>query len=149
LVEFNKSMDFANQSGFTGIRNLIQGGQARAEFEKGNDAAIYRLRASVESAQSINDTYSATVLAMQLVDALVSRNRLDEASPFLEYAMAYYREKGLRPYLARALELSAELDDKAGRPNEAERARQEAERLLAALPPRHREPQDASAGTSH
>jgi hypothetical protein len=113
--------------------NLIQGGQARAEFEKGNDAAIDRLRQSVESAQSINDTYSATVLAMQLVDALVRRNRLDEATPFLEYAMTYYREKGLRPYLARALELAARLDDKAGRPDEAEKARKEAESLVAPL----------------
>jgi hypothetical protein len=49
-------------------------------------------------------------------------------------AMQYYRQTGMRPYTARALEVAAVLHERAGRPDEAERAREEAASMRVPIP---------------
>ncbi|HTP52152.1 MAG TPA: hypothetical protein VMK42_15765, partial [Anaeromyxobacteraceae bacterium] len=69
-----------------------------------------------------------------LAGALLSLSRADEAIALLRDAGDFYRRSGMTTYLARALELSAQASEKAGRPEDALRAREEAASLRAGGP---------------
>ncbi len=114
---------------------MIHGNLAMTQFEKGAASAVDPLRASYENARTLNDDYSAASLGQQLAVALLRLDRMDEAAQVLAFVINVYREKGMRPALANALELSARLSDQAGRPEEAKRARDEAAELRAAAFP--------------
>ena len=129
--QLNRSLKLADIAGFEGYVNMIHGNLAMTEFEKGSASAVERLRASYENARTLNDDYSAASLGRQLAVALMRLNRTDEAAQILEFIVGIYRDKGMRPSLANALELSAKLSDQIGNPEEAKRARAEAAELRA------------------
>ena len=128
-TELHRSLELADIAGFEGYVNMIRGNLAMAEFEKGTPAAVDRLRAAYENARALNDDYAAASLGGQLAVALLHLKRPDEAEQIIAFIVRIYREKGMRPALANALELSAKLSDQTGRPEDARLARTEAEEL--------------------
>ena len=134
-AELSRSLKLADIAGFEGYMNMIRGNLAMAQFEQGATTAVDRLRASYDNARALNDDYSAASLGQQLAVALLRLNRTDEAAQIIAFIVNAYREKGMRPSLANALELSARLSDQTGKPEEARRARDEAAELRAAAFP--------------
>ena len=129
LHEFRRSLniaELATTSALVGISTLVRGAMAAAEFEQGSEEAVERLRKAAEEAVGNHDEYGAATLSEELARALVKLGRHEEATAPLEQATRYYRQTGMRPYTARALELVATLHEQAGRPQEASSAREEA-----------------------
>mgnify|MGYP000371386735 CR=1 FL=1 len=95
--------------------------------------ALDRLQAARIGASEAGDDYSASMLTLPFARNLLTVGRLDEASAALVPATAFFRDKAMSPYLAHALELSAEIAEAAGREDEATAARTEAMGLRAVL----------------
>jgi tetratricopeptide (TPR) repeat protein len=132
LSQYAKSLEIADRvtsPGFSGYINQIKASAARAEFERGSPSAIESLRAALNNARNSHDEFGAATIAKHLASALIKLGRNDEAAPLLDSAIEYYRGRGMRPYLAGALELAATLYEHSGRPQEAEKSRGEAARL--------------------
>ncbi|HVY51858.1 MAG TPA: adenylate/guanylate cyclase domain-containing protein [Devosia sp.] len=137
LTDLGRSLSLAKQAGFDGYMNMIHGMIAAAEFEKGQPAALERMRAALKNARELHDEYASALLTLPLGRNLLKLGRLQEALETLQPAIAYFRENGMCPYLVHALDLSADIEDAAGMAGEAAEARAEAERLRASigLPP--------------
>lgn len=140
ISEFDRSLDIAQQiyEGHAGVfGTLIRANRAVAEFEQGNVDAIDKLKTSLQEARSGNDEFAAATIAQELAEALIKRGRCDEAGPVLEGAIAYYRERGIRPYLAGALDLAAQVHEANGRADAAGQARVEAATLRSQVAEGH------------
>lgn len=144
-TELGRSLKLADISGFEGYVNMIRGNLAMTQFEKGATAAVDRLRTTYENARAFNDDYSTASLGQQLSVALLKLGRTDEVGQILPLIIDLYRDKGMRPALANALDLQAQLDDRIGKSEEAQRAREEAAalRLPNSPPPGSEAPQFA------
>jgi class 3 adenylate cyclase/tetratricopeptide (TPR) repeat protein len=132
LSQYATSLKIAHQvdsPGFAGYMNQIRANAARAEFEKGSPSAIEALRTALANARAGNDVFGEANIATQLASALVKLGRGDEAAPLLDSAIEFFRARGMRPYLAGALELAGALQAQAGRSQEAEASRREAAQL--------------------
>jgi predicted ATPase/class 3 adenylate cyclase len=135
--EFSQSLALSQISGFEGFTNFIHGGLAMAQFEQGSTAAVERLRAALENARSLGDEYAAAVMSQQLARALIKLGLFDEAQANLDTALHYYRSASMRPYIANALEIAAEISDKSGKPDRAKGQRAEAAELRMPMSPMH------------
>ena len=131
--QFEKSLKYADISGFEAFLNVIRGGVALTEIELGTETAIEQLRLAVSNAHGINDEYAAATLSEKLAGALIRRGRREEAGPYLAAALEYYRSTKMRPYLASALGLACQLYEQSGSPDEAASARAEAASINAGL----------------
>jgi tetratricopeptide (TPR) repeat protein len=131
--QFEKSLKYADISGFEGFLNVIRGGVALTEIELGTESAVEQLRLAVNNAHGINDEYAAATLSEKLAGALIKLGRREEAAPFLKSALEYYRNAKMRPYLASALSLACQLYEESGSAEEAARARAEAATISAGL----------------
>jgi tetratricopeptide (TPR) repeat protein len=132
LSQYAKSLKIAGQvgsPGFAGYVNQIRANAARAEFEKGSTSAIELLRTALGNARKGNDEFGAANIATQLASALIKLGRHDEALPLLDAATAFFRTRGMRPFLAGVLELAGTLQERTGKPQEAEQSRREAAQL--------------------
>jgi class 3 adenylate cyclase/tetratricopeptide (TPR) repeat protein len=135
--QFEKSLQYADISGFEGFLNIIRGGVALTEIELGTESAVEQLRLAVNNAHGINDEYAAATLSEKLAGALIRLGRREEAGPYLASALEYYRTAKMRPYLASALGLACQLYEQNGSPEEAARARTEAATINAGLSVSH------------
>ena len=135
--QFEKSLKYAGISGFEGFLNIIRGGVALSEIDRGPEAAVEQLRTAIANAQNINDEYAAAILAEKLAAALLKLGRREEAGQFLDDALHYYRGAGMRPYLASALGLACELHEANGSIEAAAKARAEAAAITANLANQH------------
>ncbi len=133
LSQYAKSLELAGRvisPGFSGYINHIKASAALAEFEStGSLSAIESLRFALNNARNGHDEFGAATLAQDLAGALIKLGRNDEAGPLLDPAIDYYRQRGMRPFLAGALELAGTLHQQSGRPEEAEKSRREAAQL--------------------
>jgi ATP/maltotriose-dependent transcriptional regulator MalT len=75
----------------------------------------------------------AAVITETLARVRLDGGDPDAAAEQLGPAVAYYRRTGMRPYLARALELAARVHEAAGRAEAAAEARAEAATVRAAM----------------
>jgi class 3 adenylate cyclase/tetratricopeptide (TPR) repeat protein len=130
LTEFARSLQLSDLSGYEGFLNVIRGGVAVAEFGKGQTVAVDQLVRARDNANSLNDEYATAVLSQQLADLYVRLGRHDEAEEALGIAMSYYRGAGMKPYVARGLEIEARALDGLGKIEEAAQARMEAKALM-------------------
>ncbi len=138
LLEFGKSLkiaDMANSAGLAGYVNMIRGGVAVAEFQQGAAASVDKLRTAINNARSSHDEYSEATMSQELANALRQLGRPDEARTLLGPAIGYYRARGMRPYLAKALDLDSEILAALGKPDEAEKRRHEALAVRLPAPP--------------
>jgi tetratricopeptide (TPR) repeat protein len=132
LSQFGKSLELADKvksPGFAGYVNQIKASAATAEFERGSPGAIESLRIALNNARNGHDEFGAASVATHLASALIKLGKNDEAGPLLDSALDYYRPRGMRPYLAGALELAAAMYEQSGKPKDAEKSRKEAARL--------------------
>jgi tetratricopeptide (TPR) repeat protein len=129
LGEFGRSLQLADFSGWEGFVNMIHGGIANAEYLQGSAEALAALEAVREKARSYQDDFTAMSAALQLADAYLQFNRVDDAIPLVEEAIKHYRGLGMRPYLARSLALMAAIQSKLGDPQAAKQAADEAATL--------------------
>jgi class 3 adenylate cyclase/tetratricopeptide (TPR) repeat protein len=138
LSELGRSLkiaELATSTGMAGLATIARGEVAVAQFEQGTAEAVDRLRAAMNEAQAGQNEYGAFALGQRLAAALLKLGRHEEALALLEKAIAYYRERSMRPYLANALELLVQVHQKAGRPEAAAQAREEAATLRRTLEP--------------
>ncbi|MBI4921663.1 MAG: AAA family ATPase [Devosia nanyangense] len=133
LADLGRSLTLAQDAGFEGYMNVIHGSIAAAEFENGRPAAVERLKTAAENARTLGDDYAASVLTLPLGRSLLRLGRHDEARSALALAIGYFREKGMSPYLAHALDLSADLSEAEGKAEEAASQRSEAESLRLSI----------------
>jgi tetratricopeptide (TPR) repeat protein len=129
LSEYTRSLELAGKvasPAFSGYINQIKANAARAEFEHGSQAAVESLRAALNNARNGHDEFGAASVATHLAGALVKLGRTDEARPLLDSAIDFYRTRGMRPFLAGALELAASLQERSGKAEEAAQSRREA-----------------------
>jgi tetratricopeptide (TPR) repeat protein len=136
-LDFDRSLKFADAVGFDTFMTIIRGGSAKAEFERGSAAAVDDLRAAVETARASNEAYAAAQMSEELAESLFQLRRHDEALTQLETSIAYYREAGMTPSLARALKLRAQLMGATDHGAEAAEALAEAVRIEATIAERN------------
>ena len=107
VAELNRSLKLADVAGFEGYVNMIHGNLAMAEFEKGSGC---RRRAAARLATRMPAPSTTTTprasLGQQLAVALMRLQpaRRSSAGP-RRSSSSIYRDKGMRPSLANALEL--------------------------------------------
>lgn len=135
LREFARSLEMARQLSWGTYINQIEGAVGLAEFEKGAEAGIEALRGAAANAARLNDEFGAATLSQELAGALLRVDHLDEASAALADAMAYYRPRQMRPYLARALNIEAGIAERRGNVEAAAAARAEAARFWSTATP--------------
>ena len=134
MGEFRRSLEYGDTIGGEGwdtINNRIGSHAARTRFEQGGESAVRDLEQALQNARRDLDEFGAATISELLAGALVRLSRADEATAHLRAAEDYYRRGGLTTYLARTLELSAQASEKAGRRDDAVRAREEAAALRA------------------
>ena len=132
LGEFRRSLEFGDSIGGDGwetMNNRIGSHAARARFDQGGEGAVQDLEQALANARRDLDEFGAATISELLAGALIRLSRAEEAATHLRTAEAYYRRGGMTTYLARTLELAAQASEKAGRSQEARRAREEAAAL--------------------
>ena len=72
-------------------------------------------------------------MSEKLATALLRLGRRDEAGEAIAAALNYYRNAGMRPFLANALGLAGRVYDASGKPDRAAAARSEAAAITASL----------------
>jgi tetratricopeptide (TPR) repeat protein len=138
--DFIKSMKYANLTGFESFLNVVRGGVAMTDFERGRSRDLEGLRIAVNNASAINDGYAAATMSENLASALLKLGRRDEAETALKGSLDYYRGAGMRPFLAKALRLSSDLHEARGDMVAAARDREEANAITADLAARNHSP---------
>jgi tetratricopeptide (TPR) repeat protein len=136
LSQYRRSLEIATALGppeSAPYLNQIKGSAALAEFERGSPPAIESLRNALNNSRSAHDDFGTAIMSQQLAGALIQLGRYEEAEPLLEEAIAYYRPRAMRPYLAGVLELAGRLHEARGKLEEATRLRREAAELKSSL----------------
>jgi class 3 adenylate cyclase/tetratricopeptide (TPR) repeat protein len=132
LAVFEKSLGFAHlakSSAMEHFQNMIHAGIAIAELGKGSTSALDRLQLALNNARSGQDNYTAADLSLQLAVALMNLGRFEEAERSVAESVAFYRQTGLLPFLANALEVEVQLHERLGRPEAASKGRAEVEAI--------------------
>jgi hypothetical protein len=134
LDQLQESLGFADRSlemgpGIEGLINRIHGGVATAKVELSDPQGLAALEASLQNARSDHDEYGDAVISEQLARANLRLGWAEKADTYLQSPLAYYRRTSMKPYLSRALTLSADVQERLGRGTAAESARAEAAKL--------------------
>jgi tetratricopeptide (TPR) repeat protein len=119
--------------------NRVHAGLAVAQLLGGHFEAINDIESALANAEAVGDDYTGAFLAQALGEGYTRLGDFERAQQHLDTALDYYRRNGMKPYLARVLESSANLHEAQGNGAEAERERAEAEKLAEelSLPPVH------------
>jgi len=115
------------------IANGVRAGLAIARFSDGDTAALDDMESTLANAQAVGDEYTSAFIGQALVEGYTQWGDFERAKTYLDNALDYYRRNDMRPYLARALQLSGNWYDLQGRSAEAEQARTEAHQLTEDL----------------
>src|SRR5215208_2282640 len=115
------------------IANGVRAGLAIARFSDGDTAALDDMESTLANAQAVGDEYTSAFIGQALVEGYTQWGDFKRAKTYLDNALDYYRRNDMRPYLARALQLSGNWYDLQGRSAEAEQARTEAHQLTEDL----------------
>jgi class 3 adenylate cyclase/tetratricopeptide (TPR) repeat protein len=131
LQQFDKSLQLAGYEGWESFVNRIHGGVASAEFEQGQVEAVARLEGLLRNARAEQDEYTVALFSEWLGEAHLRLDEPERADGYLEEALAYYRQRGMQPFVARVLDTIAALRERQGRSDEARDARRAAGALRA------------------
>ncbi len=135
LAYFARSKHLADSSGWRAYVSRIRGGAALAELGQGVGEALDELETALANARADHDDYAVGVLSQRLALAYLERGQPDRGEPHLNDALAYYREAGMKPYEASALDLAARLYGAQGRTDKAAEAQASAEIVRSAIQP--------------
>jgi class 3 adenylate cyclase/tetratricopeptide (TPR) repeat protein len=119
------------------LANEVRAGLAVARFLGGDTGAINDMESALANADAVGDDYTVAFIAQALGEAYTQLGDFERAKQYLDTALGYYRRNNMKPYLARALQSSANLHEAQGHVAEAERDLAEAGRLIEelSLPP--------------
>jgi class 3 adenylate cyclase/tetratricopeptide (TPR) repeat protein len=131
IKALGQALDVGGEADMGALLNQIRAWKAIAHYHDGDPAALGRIEAALDNALRLGDSFGAAFMRKALADAHLGRGELDRAEAYLSEALAYYREHGMRPYVARTLDALAPLRERQGRPAEAAEARAEAAALRA------------------
>jgi len=130
---FKRGIERSEISGAIIPRLMSRAGLAMSRFCSGDKSATQNLEASIGEMQTYQNYLGAANTAHMLGTCLIQTGQIERAEHYLNSALAYYRQLGLRPYLAKALFSLADLYREEARYPEAKGAREEAEALIKAL----------------
>jgi class 3 adenylate cyclase/tetratricopeptide (TPR) repeat protein len=139
-ANFATSLEYGDSLGWHAWMSRIRGGLASAELQLGEPDAVERLQALFAQVRRDPDELAATVAAEQLARAQLHVGRAELAEEPIRVALEIYQRIGMRPFVARMLELLAEVRDALSRPEEAAQLRAEAAALRATFRNRPAEP---------
>lgn len=134
LDEFDRALQLGTGTAWEPYLYGVHASRAACRFLVGEVTAVSDLSAQIERAESMRDPFGRWTAAHLLGDALIDLGRFEEALPHLEGALAWFKERGLRPYVARVLHDLARVQVALGREDEAGRAEAEAQGVEAQLP---------------
>ena len=112
----------------------VEASKAACRFQVGEVSAVSDLHTQIERAESMRDAYGRWTAAQLLADALYGLKRYEEALLHLEGALAWFRGRGMRPYVVRALRDLARVKRALGRDAEAAEHEAEADSVEVQLP---------------
>src|SRR5918992_5238389 len=115
------------------VVNRVQAGLAIARFFGGRVEAVSDMEKSLSNAASLGDDYTVALIAHALGEGYTQLGDFERAKQNLDSALDYYHRNGMRPYVARVLNSSANLHRAQGQDAEAERDLAEAGRLAEEL----------------
>jgi tetratricopeptide (TPR) repeat protein len=119
IDDFATALQLGGDTDMALLLNQIQAWKAIAHFHEGDPDALSRIRTTLENARRLGDDFGAAFIGRSLADLLIRAGDLESARPLLDDALAYYRQRGLRPYVARTLESLAEMHEREGRADDA------------------------------
>lgn len=126
LSQFTRSLKLADKVGMDFYVNMIRAGVGEAEFEKeSTTGSVNKMRDAIESARAADDEFVVAALSLPYARALLRLDRAQEAREAVAAAAAYFRRKELKPYLANALGVAADVDEALGDADAAAEARVE------------------------
>lgn len=134
LEDFDRALKVAVGTAWEPHLYGVEASRAACRFQAGDVGAVSDLESQVERAESMRDAFGRWTAAHMLAEALAELGRHEEALPHLEGALAWYRDRGMRPYAARALRDLARVKRALGRDAEAARAEDEAASVEAEIP---------------
>lgn len=130
LAQFTRSLKLADAVGMDSYINMIRAGVGEAEFEKGGTTgSVEKIRGAIDNARDTDDDFVVAALSMPYARALLRLNRARDAREPIAEAVAYFRRMGLKPYLANALSVVADVAEVLGEADAAAEAREEAASL--------------------
>src|SRR5579884_1887891 len=115
------------------LRFVLHGGVSMLRTLADQEGAVETMQAARDSARALGDVFLSGMYTEVLAEARIRRGELEQADHDLAELLEYYRGAGMRPYIARALDLLAELRDHEERSDEAEAARAEASEIRATM----------------
>ncbi|HZW27397.1 MAG TPA: tetratricopeptide repeat protein, partial [Trueperaceae bacterium] len=134
LADFDRSLVVAAGTAWEPFLYSVEASKAACRFQVGEVSAVSDLHRQVERAESMRDAYGRWTAALHLADALFDLQRYEEVLPHLEGALAWFRDRGMKPYVLRTLRALARVKRALGRDAEAGSAEAEADELQAQLP---------------
>lgn len=136
LSDFRTSREYGGRGDAQGMEtymNLASAGEAMAFLAEGQEEAIAHLERALANARSLGDAYGSATLAQELGGYLLRQGEPERAHEQFAAALAYYREAGMKPYVARIAAPAAEALEALGREEEGAALREEGARLSAEL----------------
>lgn len=108
--------------------------RASCSFQLGDRAAMGEIEAQARRADAMQDRYGRSEAHVYLAKALLADGRPEESLPYLRAALAWYRERGMLPYVLKTLRLVAQAAEAVGDAQAAREAEQEASLIANRLP---------------
>ncbi|MGB8647367.1 MAG: hypothetical protein WCF84_19185 [Anaerolineae bacterium] len=127
---FEQSMRLAESADSDHLRVQALAGLAVAQFYGGEPRAVQEMETILVQAQSIDSQYASAFLSLMLGEVYAEQGAWEKSAQYLESALTYYRQTGLRPYLRRPLQSIAQVYEQQGRAADAQAVRDEAQSLI-------------------
>jgi class 3 adenylate cyclase/tetratricopeptide (TPR) repeat protein len=126
--------------GMQSERIRIQASLAFARFSAGDEHALAEMETALANARALADNYASAFVSQMLGEAHALTGDFQQAEERYGAALAFYRDKGMTPSMARVLTAMADLYHWQSRSEEAKQARREAKTLWSRLRSRRGEP---------
>jgi class 3 adenylate cyclase/tetratricopeptide (TPR) repeat protein len=133
LSDFEQAILLGTGTRMEPYLHVVRGAHAAVRLREGEHDALAELEAALDDAERTGDDHGVTVLHQALGEMHLHLGQPQRGQRHLETALAAFRERGMRPYVARVLAVLADAHDAQGRSDEAAEARSEAERIVASV----------------
>lgn len=133
IDEFNDALRVAAGTEYEQLLYTVVASRAACRLQTGEAASVTDVQAQLDRAVSMHDHYGTWTTAHLLATTLIDLGRSEEALAHLDGALGWYRERGMKPYVLRALKDKAAALTRLDRPAEAERVQVEADAIAASL----------------
>jgi class 3 adenylate cyclase/tetratricopeptide (TPR) repeat protein len=115
---------------FDPFLNQVRAWRALAMARHGDASTVAPVEEALTRAVQAGDDFGAAFLNGELGEIYLEHANYEKAEQHLQAALSRYRERGMRPYVARTLTSLAVLHERSGRPESASEIRIEAQAVL-------------------